>query len=460
MKPQYEELEALVQRLSRQVRELEQLVSELRVENSELRSRLEKNSKNSSKPPSTDLKANLPPSNRGRRPYHPGTSRTLLPEEMVSSRETRVLSICPRCRSQMEPTGDSSKWQQIELPPIKPLVHQIELVACRCTRCSLLVTPELSTQESLLLGPRLEGLVNLLMAQFRQGHRPVRSFLEMLIPGLHLSQGLIAKIKQRASLAFDHATQALTQALLAEDAPKMIDATGWRHCGINWHAIVLRTQTAVRYAIVRHQNQDVTATLLDRKKHIMVSDRGFPLNQKLVRLHQYCLAHLLRNIRGMADHEGTNIEEAQTLGEVHETLQGLFHDRHRYKKGQIARSSYLMYGYRDWAYIRTQFESLAIGATQEKLRRFSRRVLRDWKKFMTYLSTDGPMTNNLAEEALRNLVIVRRLCFGSRSDYGRRWRECLHSCIETLRRRGGDVLDFLSETIRAFRYGVPYPVSR
>ena len=46
------------------------------------------------------------------------------------------------------------------------------------------------------------------------------------------------------------------------------------------------------------------------------------------------------------------------------------------------------------------------------------------------------MTNNLAEEALRTLVIARKLCFDSRSEYGRTWQAVIQSCVETLHRQG------------------------
>ena len=76
---------------------------------------------------------------------------------------------------------------------------------------------------------------------------------------------------------------------------------------------------------------------------------------------------------------------------------------------------------------------------------------------MIYLAQDGPMTNNLAEEGLRNLVIARKLCFGSRSEYGLRWREAIQSCVETLRRQSKSVIDFFAETIQAFRTGTSHP---
>lgn len=67
------------------------------------------------------------------------------------------------------------------------------------------------------------------------------------------------------------------------------------------------------------------------------------------------------------------------------------------------------------------------------------------------------MTNNPAEESLRSLVIARKLCFGSRSDYGRTWRAQIQSCIETLHRQGRSLLDFITDALQASRHGCTAP---
>ncbi|KIC76460.1 hypothetical protein DB41_GC00270 [Neochlamydia sp. TUME1] len=43
---------------------------------------------------------------------------------------------------------------------------QIDLVTSRCPCCHLQTRPELKENEPFLLGPRLEGFINLLMGQF------------------------------------------------------------------------------------------------------------------------------------------------------------------------------------------------------------------------------------------------------------------------------------------------------
>lgn len=459
MKPSYEQLEQLVLDLQKIVKEQQKTIEELRTKVAHLESRLNKNSSNSSKPPSLDKKPNQQQRDLSEKQgaHHPGVSRQLLPDDKVTSRERRGIDICPRCQSLMEPTGETTKWQQIDLPKIKPLVHEIELVTCRCTKCALVQTPELQSHEVYLMGPRLEGFVNLLMAQFRHSHLAVRAFIQLLIPGLYLSQGLVSKAKKRAAQAFDQTAQQLIEELLASKEFKHVDFTGWRHEGQNWNALIIRNPVTVCYFLLQKQNGKVLAEILNNKPHKLVCDRGLAIQEVDVEKLQYCLAHFLRNIQGMAEHEQITDDETQALGEIYETLQMLFSDKHRYDKDEISLGTFRQQGYQKWAWIRRQIENLLDNTACKKLRRFCKRVLGDWKHFMVYLAQAGPMTNNLAEEGLRNLVIARKLCFGSRSTYGLKWREKLHSCLETLKRQGRSVMDFFAETIQAFRTGAPCP---
>jgi hypothetical protein len=465
MKPTYEELEQIVQaqakELCNQAQEIRNLMAECtRLKNmlERLEARLGKNSKNSSKPPSSDTKPNASPKNKeDSKSHHPGVGRTLLPEDKVTSREQRRVEQCPRCRSLMEPTGNSTKWQQVELPEIKPLVHEIELLTCRCTRCALTATPTLADSEQFLMGPRLEGFVNLLMAQFRHSHQSVRRFISLLIPGLQLSQGLISKTKARSAAAFDIAIETLWQDICTSTETKFADCTGWRHLGKNHHALILRTPSLLRYFILAKQNGATLQDILGPGPHHLVSDRGLPTQLVPSASHQYCLAHFLRNIQGVAEDPRVSLEETQELGLIHETLKGLFHDQHQVVRGELKSSTCRKYGYNKWAWMRETFNRLLSITSSSLLRRFCKKALKDWKRFMTYLVREGPMTNNLAEEGLRNLVIARKLCFGSRSVYGMKWREAMHSCIETLSRQGKSVLDFFTETIHAARTGSSCP---
>lgn len=474
MKPTYEQLAALLaekdkelakqdKRLADQDEKLadqDELIKKLLERVAHLESRLNKNSKNSSKPPSSDQKPNrFPSKKKENRPYHPGASRQLLPANAVNSREERKIEVCSKCGSSMIPTGKVSSWQQIELPEIKPLVHQIDLHTCRCPNCCRKETPKFKEKEQHLMGPRLEALVNLCLGQFRQGHRVVREFISILVPGLKLSQGLISKVKARAARSLDKAYKGITDHIFQRNEAIHIDATGWRHQSKNTVAIVIRAGNFIRFALTDRQNGDTLVDLMENKKIChLVSDRGLAASKIDAKVRQYCLTHLLRNIQGLAEHRSTNLLHTAKLGEIYDALQALFKDKHRLNRKEISLSTWRQYGYATWVFMEQKLEEILLRNPGENLRRACNRMLKGWHHFKTYLrNQDYPMTNNPAEEALRNLVISRKLCFGSRSSYGRRWREVIQSCVETLRRQGRSVWDFLTEVINSSRLETPYP---
>ncbi len=459
MKPSYEQLEAENAALKKEVAELKALVAQLLSRIADLESQLKQNSKNSSKPPSSDQKPNTPRGQKKeRRSFHPGVSRELLPESEVTSRTEKRIDTCPKCHLAMKATGKVVKWQQVELPMIKPLVHQWELHESCCVHCKDVIMPGLDKEETYLLGPRLEGFVNLCLGRFRMGHRIAREFVAILLPNVDLSQGLIAKIKRRSAKALASPHQEIMEQVLKEGQPIHVDATGWRHMGQNEHAVVMRTDNWVAFTLIKHQNKPTFKALLSGRNLHLVTDRGLPAGGVDARAHQHCLTHLLRNIQGLAEHSKTTTVEAGQLGEIYDSLQQLFIDKHRMNRGEISINTWRQYGYQLWQQIEESVEEVLTSKPGEKVARFLRKMQKGWKHFKVYLrGPDHPMTNNPAEEALRSLVIARKLCFGSRSEYGKDWRAAIQSCVETLRRQGASILDFISDAIRAYRHGSSCP---
>ena len=76
-------------------------------------------------------------------------------------------------------------------------------------------------------------------------------------------------------------------------------------------------------------------------------------------------------------------------------------------------------------------------ALQKRLRRYH-------TEWLTFLDHPGiAPTNNLAEQAVRALVILRKLTFGSRTKAGARRLGTMLTVIETAKRQGKSVLKFL-----------------
>ena len=71
-------------------------------------------------------------------------------------------------------------------------------------------------------------------------------------------------------------------------------------------------------------------------------------------------------------------------------------------------------------------------------------MVKDWDKLFTFLRVKGvEPTNNLSERSVRFLVIMRKICFGTRSAAGSESHSVLPSLLQTARRQGSDALKFL-----------------
>lgn len=89
-----------------------------------------------------------------------------------------------------------------------------------------------------------------------------------------------------------------------------------------------------------------------------------------------------------------------------------------------------------------RLESVTLDA--KKAHTLQGRIRRYAKEWLTFLDhPDVPPTNNLAEQAIRFLVILRKLTFGSRTRAGARRLGAMLTVIQTARRQGKNVIQFL-----------------
>ena len=117
--------------------DLQQLSKEQLIELVLRPQRPDKNSRTSSKPPSTDKKDTRENSGRGgAKPDHEQHNRRLAdhPDEF---RELAP-ALCECCGAAISSGAERAligEYDEIELPPIKPDVIRHRLFACRCARC-------------------------------------------------------------------------------------------------------------------------------------------------------------------------------------------------------------------------------------------------------------------------------------------------------------------------------------
>jgi transposase len=163
----------------------EQRIAKVEGEVRELTARLNQNSQNSSKPPSSDgphVKRKPPKPLSGQKPGgqpgHPPHQRALVPIEQVDTVITGKPEQCRRCGSQLTGSDPEPVRQQvIELPPVQPHLTEYQLHRLRCAGCGITTCGELPTGIlPTCYGPRLASIVALCTGGYRMSKRMVVSF--------------------------------------------------------------------------------------------------------------------------------------------------------------------------------------------------------------------------------------------------------------------------------------------
>ena len=177
----------------------------------ELEEKLNRTSKNSSSPPSTDpLNAEKKEpkkksgKNRGGQPGHQRWEKFLYSESECAEIINHKPELCSGCGSPLEgEDGKPHRHQLLEIPPIKPIIiehrlHQLECLSCgKSTRAKL---PE--DVEANHYGIRVVALVAVLSGLYRHSQRMVKTAMEEIFD-IRLSLGTINKLRIEASTALE-----------------------------------------------------------------------------------------------------------------------------------------------------------------------------------------------------------------------------------------------------------------
>lgn len=147
---------------------------------------------------------------------------------------------------------------------------------------------------------------------------------------------------------------------------------------------------------------------------------------------QKCLAHLARTARDWQKLTQKDSADYKFFADVREFVRrGCKFHRQR-KAGQL--SAQQLAAAKSW--LETQLERLSTcDLSHEKAITLQGRLLRHYSEWLVFVDDPRvPPTNNLAERALRPLVVVRKVSFGSRSESGANRLASLMTVGETSRR--------------------------
>lgn len=461
----------LVERLNHQSEQINHLNERL----SHLEERLNQTSKNSSKPPSSDGfgqagKAKKPVKKRqspGQSTKRPRQARKLKPSQECDQVLEVKPSVCQGCGVRL--SGDDRyphRHQEIELPPIEPMVIEYRLHQLSCNTCGEMTRAPLPSGVSPSgYGERLSAIVGLLSGPYRQSYRQVCGLMAGVF-GVRLSRGSVGRLRDELSAALEAPVSAAKTYVQSQsrvhsdetsfpqgnrDGKNPKKTKGWL-----W---VLVTPFVSFFEVVFSRSQESAQALMGEfYQGIVTSDRCSAYTWIDLEQWQTCWAHLKRDFTAMAERTGASSEIGDALLRRQKRL---FRWWHQVRDGTLSRDQFIA----QVNHLRGGFKivleeaaSLPIEPDEKtplaKTVRTCRRLLKVEPALWTFVYTnDVEPTNNAAERALRPAVIWRRTSFGSQSQGGSEFVSRMLTVTTSLKAQDRNMLDFLSQVFLAARTG-------
>jgi transposase len=424
--------------------------------------RLKKNSSNSSKPPSSDIvkapkktvKRKKVKRRKGGQRGHPRHDRTAFTEDELDYRITYELEeVDPK---EWEALDEWDVVQQIELKesPVEITEHRARRYRNRLTG-EVLSTglPEEITAAG-LVGPRLSAYIAFLKGACHMSYTNIQTLLADVY-GVGISTGQIAKITTRKVSAALAAPYEELRAALPEQNNLGIDETGHKDDGQQHWTWCFRAHAFIVFHIAESRGSNVLEQMLGKAFDGVINCDYFSAYRRFMKdssaIMQFCLAHLIRDVKFLAEqNDKVTRNWANRMLEDFDTLFSLIHRREelteRYFQNTIEKL-------RDK--LINRFKS---APDRPGVRDLRNRFKLHAKQFFTFVTTPGiEPTNNFTEQAIRYIVIDRKVTQGTRGDRGQRWCERIWTTLSTCDLQQRSAFKFLTQAVQAFFRGEAAP---
>jgi transposase len=422
-------------------------IAQLEARVADLEAKLNQNSSNSSKPPSSDgpqVKPAPPKSpsgkKRGGQPGHRKHERVILPpDQVIDHKPTR----CRGCAARL--TGDDPHPvldQVLDLPErLRHVVHhRRHTLACRCcgTRTTAPPVPEAASG----FGPKLTATVAYLSGVGRLSKRTIRTLLDDLC-GLPVSLGAVSKLEGAVSRALAPIHADAHERVKGEDAN--VDETGWKQGKSKAWLWVAVTSLLSVFLIRPNRNRAAFDALAGPTPGVLTTDRFGVYTHLRGRRRQVCWAHLRRDFQAMIDRK----DLASQIGEdllLHADI--LFEHWQKVRDGTRSRR-WFRRTHAGW--LRAEVKGLlerGSASACAKTGGVCREILAVEASLWTFAGRAGvEPTNNAAERAVRHAVCWRKTSYGTDSERGSRFVERMLTVVASCRQQGRGVLDFLVKAV-------------
>lgn len=399
----------------------------------ELEARLNQDSSNSNRPPSSDGPFKKESAGRveKKRKAKSRKRRTGHRQQMLEPSESHDIYPKP-CSCGCDRFLDLKPYythQHIEIPEIVNNVIHFVLHSGKCAECGRVGKGHVPVEFQTGYGPRLSAIIVELAGIAGNSRDMVQRFCSSVLR-IPISLGAIQKVIDRGAKAIAPHYEAIADKARASRI-NHIDETPWYKGGkLNW--LWVMTNPAVAFFMIHtNRSREAFEKLIGAWCGILVSD-DYGIYQKWVSKRQSCLAHLIRTACGLAQRRDLMLsncgkwaaKELERLVKMAKAPPTIGEWRTFF-----ARFCHLIALYRD---------------SKSEAGTFVRRLEEEMESLFLFLTEEGvEPTNNFGERILRFAVLWRKRSQGTKSDKGNRWVERILSLRQTCRLHAKSTFDVL-----------------
>lgn len=435
-------------------------IAELEAKIEELMRRLNQNSQNSSRPPSSDGFRRSPGRKRqkqsgrkpGKQPGAPGATLAQVdnPDRVFEFMPTE----CRRCGGSLvgaEPVG-SERRQVRDIPEPKGMeVDEYRSVSLCCAECGEATKAEFpaGVVAPVEYGPRTRALAVYMVVYQHVAYERVREWFKDCY-GEDISVGTLVAMVAEAGVRLELPEKEIRE--LLKKAPVVhLDETGGRVNGkLHWvHAATTLGLTLLKIHARRGKQGTASLGVLDGFEGVIQHDNWAPYRDWELE-HALCNAHHLRELQGVSEmgRQGWATRMGELLREIHQEVErakatGLpvlppemlqeFKERYQAEIEQGYRTNPIPKRKRRWG---------KAGNLVGRLDQHRAEVLRFMYDFRV------PFDNNQAERDLRMVKLQQKISGCWRSEAGAQAYLRARSYISTARKQGQDVLAVLTSVFQ------------
>jgi transposase len=380
----------------------------------------------------------------GRKNGHAGSGRKR--PERIDHRKEHRLPCCPHCQGRLKRMQETHTRYVEDIPEnLQAEVTAHTIHRDWCPKCKKRVTPQVPDA---LPGARLGNRAVVLSAWMHYG---LGTTLQQIVDvfnhhlQMKVTKGGLVQTWYRLQEVFFAWYEQIQQEGLAS-AVLHGDETGWRVSGKTHWLWCFSNQRLTYYLIDRSRGEPALRKFfVEEFKGTLVSDFWGAYNAIVGGPRQKCLVHLFRDLEHVEKYKNPGKHWA----EFARKLRRLLGDAIRLWKREERPPA--EYASRRACLDRRLQELIETDWRDPQASRLIKRLRRHQNELFTFLDhADVPFENNHAERAIRPAVIIRKNSYANRSNRGADTQSVLMSIFRTLKQRGCDLLDSITQALKTY----------